>query len=102
MGVCMGPGTLPGQGKGCWARVGRVHGTATGGQALAVSGKGGVKCVVSSGFVSACFSRVFQLFPLSAGVRTGYTVGGKLSVGTVVSVRIALVIRVWSKTACVR
>lgn len=61
VGNCMGSGTLLGTGSG--GTSARVHGSRRGWTCLAVSGKGGVKCRVSSDSVSPCFCKVFQLFP---------------------------------------
>ena len=76
-------------------------GVGQGGCAFAVSGKGGVKCRVSSDFCLRLFPQSVLALSTYVPVRRLVTWYGKLSVGSVVSVQIVLVIRVWSKMVCV-
>lgn len=87
-------------GKALGTHLPRVQSSRTGWMCLAVPGKGGVKCRVSSGSVSPCFCRVSALSTYVLVDRL-VTWHGKLSVGNAVSVQTVLVIRAWSRTVCV-
>lgn len=63
--------------------------------------QGRVKCRVTSDFCLSLFLQSVSVLPTYVLMCRPVIWYGKLSAGNVVSVRIVLVIRVWSKTVCV-